>query len=134
MDSVEQAERRTIVNKRWREAVAGRSPGERHRLDRCAVYAVAVGDRLGLSDEELATLRFAVLGEPADTLLESIAHFVRQFESAAFSDSDPRPDREAVLATLRQVAEPQQRRIVDALAAIEPLIQPVDARTISLPA
>lgn len=54
----------TALNRRVRELLKEldlASPGEREHAERTAVYSVATGHELGMSDEELSSLRFAAL-------------------------------------------------------------------------
>lgn len=111
-----------------RELVRDQPPEARVRSQRAAVYAVAGGERLGMTDEELRDLRFAAeLWEvPAGgyPFLASAERLIRERHpllTAAFAVASglPDPDWDSILA-LGYDAE-----MVAALRAVAPLIQPI---------
>lgn len=62
----------------WLNRLNGHAPGEAGHAERVAVYAVAMGERIGLDDDELSLLRFSAalhdigkLAVPAEILTKS---------------------------------------------------------------
>lgn len=101
--------------------------------DYFAVLAVAAGERLGLSDEELLTLRFAA--ELYERLLNSEREEDPILESARelVIGCEAQDERLAarVLRAARRIAfdrlpfQGEATDVTQALAAVQPLVQPV---------
>jgi len=127
MDRPEVVHQRKAANARWKEALSLRSEAEQSRLDRCAVLAVAAGEKLGLSEEDLVRLRFALLGEDAEPNLQALAAEAADYDRRAFPAEGPRPGPSEVLKAAGVGALEDRRRYLEALAAVHPLIQPLES-------
>lgn len=101
---------------------AEREAREREARERVAVYAVAVAERLGRSDEDLRSIRLAAQQpsphDPAglDEELCQVLELARRFDGA---DGDLHPE------VLDAVGVEFPGAIVEALRAVQPLIQPI---------
>lgn len=107
------------------------SPDQRARADRRAVYAVAIGDRLGLDDEALGELRRAAEASVASVpgsegLLGEILVAAIAFDSAVWPQSGPVPTEEGAWQAILDAAESEDaRKAAEALGAVRLVIQPV---------
>jgi hypothetical protein len=121
MDTSAEAGERQRRNQEIRRQQSQLEPENRKRADRLAVYAVAVGHILALSDEHLQSLRELGSDDP-------ILKVVRQFDQLVRPATGEGTSEDEALSRLAETEiDGQGRRIVEALRQIQPAIQPVNS-------
>ncbi len=122
------------------EAKDRQSPGVRTHAERVAVYSVAVGQRLGWGPKRLVRLRVAaelsdiVALDPeiealraVDSTSRSIVRLCAQFDllRSASGGDDAAEDEDCAAWLQAQVRAGFPAKLVDALLAVQSLIQPI---------